>query len=64
MEQGKSPVKPKHHKSLNVHIPAELNRRLNIHCAQKEITKAQFVIAAIEEKLSREGASQSIPNQG
>jgi len=54
IQQDKNDVKPKRHKSLNVRIPPDLNRRLSVHCAKREITKAVFVIEAIEEKLSRE----------
>jgi len=60
-EQEKNEVELKDRKSLNVRIPRALGKRLKLHCLQREITVAKFVIEAIEEKLSREEVVSPAP---
>ena len=46
-------------KALNVGIPAELHRAVDVHCAQQGITIKAFTIAALTEKLADEQQAQT-----
>lgn len=41
---------------LATRIPKPLHRTLKVHCVTGETTVMEFVVAALEEKLAREGA--------
>ena len=39
---------------LATRIPKELHRRLKLHCVTHEVSVMEFVVKALEDKLSRE----------
>ncbi len=41
---------------LAARVPKRLHRRLKVHCVKSEVSVMSFVISALEEKLTREGA--------
>ncbi|MFN8542994.1 MAG: hypothetical protein U0807_02120 [Candidatus Binatia bacterium] len=41
---------------LATRIPKTLHRSLKLHCVKAEQSVMEFVVAALEEKLGREGA--------
>jgi predicted HicB family RNase H-like nuclease len=40
---------------LATRIPKELHRRLKLHCVTNDLSLMDFVVAALEERLAREG---------
>ena len=40
---------------LATRIPKELHRRLKLHCVTNDISVMDFVVAALKEKLARQG---------
>lgn len=48
-------------KALNVRIPADLHRRIDVYTAGHEMTIRQFVIQALEEKLAKVDGQAQVP---
>jgi hypothetical protein len=40
---------------LAARVPGELRQRLRLHCVARDITMTAFVVAAIRERLARDG---------
>jgi predicted HicB family RNase H-like nuclease len=44
---------------LATRIPKQLHRELKLHCVKSDISVMEFVVRALEEKLSRDTGSKS-----
>ena len=44
---------------LATRIPKSLHRALRLHCVKSDVSVMEFVVRALEEKLSRESGSKA-----